>query len=309
LDFDLSHVIRESMEISFAGYESVIEGATRLLSGEKGTVGSFQVVGRLVEMKPLGAAVVVGDLHGDLESLVHILQESRIIQRMKESKSVHLIFLGDYGDRGNLSPEVIFTVLKLKLHFPAQIVLMRGNHESPKDLMAYPHDLPEQLQNKFGKDWTEAYDRIFRMFQYLCTSVLVEDRYLMVHGGLSDKIRTIDDLAYADTNHPRTEVLQDMLWSDPSETAEGVYPSPRGAGKLFGKDVTIRVLDAFKVHVLIRGHESCDEGFRIDHDEKVLTLFSRKGPPYFNSQAAYLDLELSEKIQDAKQLIPYIHRF
>ncbi len=309
MDFDLSQIIRESMEVSLASYEDVVEGATRLLAGEKGRVGSYQVIGRLVEMKPLGTAVVVGDLHGDLESLVHILQESRIIQRMEESKSVHLIFLGDYGDRGNLSPEVIFTVLKLKLHFPVQVVLMRGNHESPKDLLAYPHDLPEQLQNKFGKDWTEVYDRIFQMFQHLYISVLVEDRYLMVHGGLSEQIRTIDDLAYAGRNHPRTEILQDILWSDPSETIEGVYPSPRGAGKLFGKDLTVKVLDAFKVHVLIRGHESCDEGFRIDHDGKVLTLFSRKGPPYFNSQAAYLDLELSVKIQDAKQLIPYIHRF
>lgn len=309
MDFDLSHVIRESMEVSIANYEDIVEDATRLLAGEKGTVGDFQIVGRLVEMKPLGTAVVVGDLHGDLESLVHMLQESKIIQRMEKSKSVHLIFLGDYGDRGNLSAEVIFTVLKLKLHFPVQIVLMRGNHESPKDLMAYPHDLPEQLQNKFGKDWTKAYDGLFRMFQHLYTSVLVEDRYLIIHGGLSEQMRTIDDLAYADRNHPRTEVLQDMLWSDPSETMEGVYPSPRGAGKLFGDDVTVKVLAAFKVHVLIRGHESCDEGFRIDHDGKVLTLFSRKGPPYFNSQAAYLDLDLSEKIQDAKQLIPYIHRF
>ena len=297
------------MEASFSKYEDVVTKVTRVLARERGRFGNLRVIGRHVEMEPVGNAVIVGDLHGDLESLLHILKNSRIIQRLEKSACVYLIFLGDYGDRGNLSTEVIFTVLELRLHFPLQVTLMRGNHESPKDLLAYPHDLPRQLQNRFGKDWTQIYRKIFKMFQNLYTSVRVKDRYLMVHGGVSEQIRTVDDLAFAVKNHPHTVLLQDVLWSDPTETAEGTYPSPRGAGKLFGKDVTRRVLKALNVHVLIRGHEPCDEGFRIDHDGKVLTLFSRKGPPYFNSQASYLDIDLSEKIEDARQLIPCIRRF
>jgi protein phosphatase len=186
---------------------------------------------------------------------------------------------------------------------------MRGNHEGPKDLLAYPHDLPVQLQNKFGRKWTETYDKILGMFQHLYTSVLVEDQCLMVHGGPSEQALTINDLAYAHKNHPRTEALQDILWSDPSDSIEGTCPSSRGAGKLFGKDVTLKVLNAFKVHTLIRSHESCSEGFKIDHDGKVLTLFSRKGPPYFNTHGAYLDLKLSERIRNAEQLVPHIHKF
>jgi protein phosphatase len=63
------------------------------------------------------------------------------------------------------------------------------------------------------------------------------------------------------------------------------------------------------VNVLIRGHEPCQDGFKIDHSGKVLTLFSRKGPPYFNAYGAYLDLELSKQLENAEQLIPYIHKF
>lgn len=305
----LSGIVKEAMEVRLAAYDRIVKDAVQLLRNENSKVGSLKVIGRLIEMKPLGDALIIGDLHGDLESLVHILQESNIFQRMERSESTYLIFLGDYGDRGSLSPEVICTVLKLKLHFPAQVVLMRGNHEGPKDLLAYPHDLPVQLQNKFGRKWTEAYDKIFEMFQHLYTSVLVEDRCLMVHGGPSEQALTIDDLAYAHKNHPRTEGLQDILWSDPSDSIEGTCPSPRGAGKLFGKDVTLKVLNAFKVHALIRSHESCSEGFKIDHDGKVLTLFSRKGPPYFNTHGAYLDLKLSERIRNAEQLVPHIHKF
>jgi len=63
------------------------------------------------------------------------------------------------------------------------------------------------------------------------------------------------------------------------------------------------------VKILIRGHEPCSEGFKIDHDGKILTLFSRKGPPYFNRYGAYLDVNLFKKFQKATQLVPYVHKF
>ena len=58
-----------------------------------------------------------------------------------------------------------------------------------------------------------------------------------------------------------------------------------------------------------RGHEPVGEGFKINHDGKVLTLFSRKGPPYFNKHAAYLDFPLSKVFDNADQLLPYVHKF
>jgi protein phosphatase len=54
--------------------------------------------------------------------------------------------------------------------------------------------------------------------------------------------------------------------------------------------------------VLIRGHEPSEEGYKINHNGKVLTLFSRKGEPYFNAQAAYLQLDFSMKVENAYQL-------
>jgi len=88
-----------------------------------------------------------------------------------------------------------------------------------------------------------------------------------------------------------------------------VLYSPRGAGKLFGKRVTEKVLRKLNAKILIRGHEPCQEGFKINHDGKVLTLFSRKGSPYFNEYGAYLRLPLSEKFESAEQLVPWIHKF
>jgi diadenosine tetraphosphatase ApaH/serine/threonine PP2A family protein phosphatase len=220
-----------------------------------------------------------------------------------------LIFLGDYGDRGARSTEVYYTILKLKLAFPEQVILLRGNHEGPEDLMASPHDLPLQFQFKFKEDGRAVYSKVRELFACLYNAVLVEERYLMVHGGLSPEITSAQDLANANMTHPENDVLEDLLWSDPNDTIKSVLYSPRGAGKLFGKSVTEKVLQKLGVKILIRGHEPCEEGYKLNHDGKVLTLFSRKGAPYFNAYGAYLQVPLSEKFNSARQLVPWIHKF
>ncbi len=305
----LSQIVKEALEITSEGFTKIVEEATRLICNENGKVGNFDITGRLVKLKPLGEALIVGDLHGDLESLVNILKESNFLQKMSQTKNAFLIFLGDYGDRGAFSAEVYYTVLKIKLLFPEQVILMRGNHEGPEDLLASPHDLPYQFQARFGEKWTEAYAKIRELFRHLYNAVLVDERYLIIHGGLPPQANTAEDLAYAHIKHPKQSFLEDMLWGDPNEMIKGTCASPRGAGKLFGENITDKVLRRFNAKILIRGHEPCEEGFKIDHKGKVLTLFSRKGSPYFNAYGAYLNVELSEKIENAEQLIPLIHKF
>lgn len=305
----LQQFVKEAMETPVDNYVEVVERVTHVLQTEDGKIGRFHILGRHVKIEPSGEAVIVSDIHGDLESLVEVLQQSRIVQRMEEHDDTSLIFLGDYGDRGEFSAEVYYTVLCLKLQHPAQIVLMRGNHEGPKDLLASPHDLPTQFQARFGKEWTTAYKKIVALFPHLYNSASVEKRYLMVHGGLPQNARKIDDFAYAHQTHPKQTFLEEILWSDPLESFEGVQPSPRGAGRLFGKDVTDRVLKALDVKILIRGHEPCSEGFHVNHEGKILTIFSRKGEPYCNEHGAYLDINLSDAYGDANQLLPYVHKF
>ncbi|MEM4704655.1 MAG: metallophosphoesterase family protein [Candidatus Bathyarchaeia archaeon] len=228
---------------------------------------------------------------------------------MEKNEDALLIFLGDYGDRGFHSVETYYTVLSIKLLYPKQVVLIRGNHEGPEDLMAHPHDLPEQFQTRFGEKWAEAYWKIRALFPHLYNAVLVKNRYLLAHGGLSTQMATAEDLAYAHKTHPEKRVLEDLLWSDPTDATENTCTSPRGAGQLFGQKVTTTVLERFNVEVFIRGHEPCAEGFRIDHNGKILTLFSRKGPPYFNAYGAYLNIDFSMKPKHAENMIPWLHKF
>jgi protein phosphatase len=309
LQSGLDQIVKKAMETTVDDFVEVIEEAMRILERENGAVGCFQILGKHIKIEPSGEAVIISDIHGDLESLVQILQQSGILQRMRKHENISLIFLGDYGDRGEFSAEVYYTILKLKLQHPAQVVLMRGNHEGPSDILASPHDLPTQFHTRFGKRWEIAYNKAIRLFPYFYNSVSVEKRYLMVHGGLPERARTVNDFAYAHETHPGKTFFEELLWSDPVESFQGVYPSPRGAGKLFGKDITDKVLKALGVRILVRGHEPCSDGFQISHEGKILTLFSRKGEPYYNAKGAYLDIHLSHTYVNAKQLVPYIHKF
>jgi protein phosphatase len=306
---DFRQIVKEAFEAKCEDFCRVVQEARELICKENGRVGNFEVFGRLVRLKPVGEALVVGDLHGDLESLIEILNSSKFLDKISQDANATMIFLGDYGDRGPLSAEVYYTLLKLKLHFPRQMILMRGNHEGPEDLMASPHDLPWQFQAKFGSRWEKAYEEIFKLFNCLYNAVIVEERYLMVHGGVPPQAISLEDLAYAHERHPKESLLEDILWSDPTDIISETCASPRGAGKLFGQKVTEIALRNFGVKVLIRGHEPCEGGYKIDHNGKVLTLFSRKGPPYFNINGAYLMVELAKKLQNAQELTPYIRKF
>jgi len=297
--------IRSSVE----EFLRIVKSGTKRLDAENGRVGNLNITGRLVEASPIGEAIIVGDLHGDLKSLVHILEDSSFLSKARSGEDVLLIFLGDYGDRGVHSPEVYYIVLKLKEMFPERVILMRGNHEGPADLLAYPHDLPVQMKNKFGDRGSEAYLRLRELFDRLYTGVTIEDRVVLLHGGAPSQATSINDVAYAHQKHPRETHLEEILWSDPWKGIKGTIASPRGAGRLFGEDVTEKLLKLFKVKALIRGHQSAPDGYSTTHGGRVLTLFSRKGPPYNNNYGAYLHLDLSQKVRKPKQLLEGIHKF
>jgi len=306
---DLDQLVDTALKVSLQEFVQLTNNVVELLSNETGLVGNLKINGRLVELPPKGEITVIGDLHGDLESLTQILKISDFLKKSQRGEQPVLIYLGDYGDRGLYSPEVYYVVLKLKVSFPENVVLMRGNHEGPDDLLAYPHDLPSHLHNRFGEKWSVAYLKLKELFNQLYNAVIVSHRCILLHGGVPSQARSLDDLAYAHLKHPGESHLEEILWSDPEEGIVGTYPSPRGAGNLFGEDVTMKFLETLNVDFLIRGHEPSDEGYKINHSGRVLTLFSRKGEPYFNSKAAFLQFELADSVRDVFELKRFVRQW
>ena len=84
---------------------------------------------------------VRADLHGDLKSLMEnlkVLQQNKLMGENYDCMpGVHLVFLGDYCDRGTYGTEILTLLMQLHLENPDQVHLIRGNHEDLAINLAY----------------------------------------------------------------------------------------------------------------------------------------------------------------------------
>lgn len=278
---------------------------------KKGSIAEGKVTGGLMEISDISNLVVISDLHGDSQSLFKILYEINYEQFLANPRN-KLVFLGDYVDRGNDSIGILYSVCYLKHAYPDSVVLMRGNHESPFEFPFSSHDLPYKIEERFGTSGRGIYAKLLSMFRLLTLATIVRQKLLLVHGGLPTEDAAIDNyresIATAQENHIKSRVLEELLWNDPRkiDDAPGWEPSRRGLGRHFGSGVSRRWLQASGTKVVVRGHEPC-QGFRIDHDGLVLTLFSCKGA-YPSFRAAYLTLNTDQLgcINDANALSKYV---
>jgi diadenosine tetraphosphatase ApaH/serine/threonine PP2A family protein phosphatase len=275
------------------------------------SIAGGRVCGGLLEVYDLENLVIISDLHGDSNSLFRILSEINYKQFLSKELN-KLVFLGDYIDRGSDSLSIIYSVCYLKSTYPDSVILMKGNHEAPAEFPFSPHDFPYEVEDRFGNRWREIYKDILSMFRMLTLATVVKHKLLLVHGGLPTQEAAAENfresIAFAHERQVRNSVLEEILWNDPRQNDEnkGQERSRRGLGRYFGPNVTRTWLQATGTKAVIRGHEPC-QGFRLDHDNMIMTLFSCTGL-YPNSAAAYLMINASKLdiIQDAKDLSVYV---
>ena len=89
------------------------------------------------------------------------------------------LFNGDFVDRGSFSVEVIVTLLAFKLANPKCMYLNRGNHESLNLTKMYGFE--GEVKKKYC-DLT--YSLFIHSFKYLPLAHIINDKVLVLHGGL-----------------------------------------------------------------------------------------------------------------------------
>jgi serine/threonine-protein phosphatase 2B catalytic subunit len=53
-----------------------------------------------------------------------------MIDKAGPPSEMNYLFLGDYVDRGIYGVEVMLLLIAIKLNYPKNVVILRGNHES-----------------------------------------------------------------------------------------------------------------------------------------------------------------------------------
>jgi hypothetical protein len=164
--------------------------------------------------------VFVGDLHGSMPDLCHILH---VFGTPPETR---YLFLGDYVDRGPASIAVICVILALLCKYPDKISLLRGNHEFAHINRAYGF-LAEISREYEGDDlWNLFQD----LFSWIPLAAIVHNSIFCVHGGLSPGLKDINalkNLTLPIPNYFSDPMIADLVWSDPLDQSRGFVTNTR----------------------------------------------------------------------------------
>ncbi len=114
-----------------------------------------------------------------------------------------------------------------------------------------------------------------------------------MHGGLSPKVATLDEIRQLNRKQevPHDGAMSDLLWSDPEER-EGWAPSPRGAGHIFGSDISTQFIHTNGIKTICRAHQLTLQGYSWVHDQNVCTIFSAPNYCYrCGNQAGMMEVD------------------
>jgi len=292
------NVYKQGGHLSFKSVHKILRIGYKLLTALPNTT--------KVAVASTDRLTVVGDIHGQLPDLIHILEDSGF-----PSVTNKYIFNGDFVDRGPKGVEVMCLLLALFSAFPlGTVVLNRGNHEDYAICCAYG----------FQTECVEKYDEItfgmfVEVFSYLPLFAIINDAVLVVHGGifhtqdalLSElnainradfSLRDMPDGGEKLDEIPRfrreaylKQLARDALWSDPMDKP-GIQVNIRGAGVAFGPDRVKTFLDVNKLKMIVRSHECIGTGF--DHPfcggnaDMLVTIFSASNYGGGGNSGAYM---------------------
>jgi len=176
--------------------------------------------------------------------------------------------------------------------------MTRGNHETIN--MNNMYGFKGEVEHKYSK---VVFDLFTELFNALPLAYIVGHKIFVCHGGLMKKDGvTIDEIQKINRyQQPAEGVMTDILWSDP-QNQSGLAPSKRGGGTMFGPDITKKFLSLNNLSLIVRSHEVQEEGYKVLHDGKLITIFS--APNYVDqmgNKAAFIKLD--------KEYIPSFTQF
>jgi serine/threonine-protein phosphatase PP1 catalytic subunit len=232
---------------------------------------------------------IVGDTHGQFEDTLEIMKQLG----MPPGKTY--LFLGDYVDRGPMSCENVLFVFCLAMMHPRNVFLLRGNHESRSASGNGLTSFLKECERKYGDMGRNAWSACMDACDDLPLYAIVKGVLFCVHGGIASSVVGLDQLRLVDrkTEIPRSGLVSDMMWSDPSDTISGRFEknTTRGiAGRLFSAAATADFLRLVGCAMLVRGHQPRRNGFEVSQNGRTVTVFSAPNYEHTDNWAGVMEV-------------------
>lgn len=263
--FDVDDMINRLLEVGYSGktHKSVCLKNPEITALCQTAREVFLSQPTLIELSP--PVKVVGDVHGQYTDLI------RLFEMCGFPPSSNYLFLGDYVDRGKQSLETILLLLCYKIKYPQNFFLLRGNHECANVTRVY--GFYDECKRRCNiKIWKSFID----VFNCLPIAAVVASKIFCVHGGLSPALHSMDDIRRIQrpTDVPDYGLLNDLLWSDPSDSAVDWEDNERGVSYCFGKIIINEFLARYDMDLICRAHMVVEDGYEFWNDRTLVTVFS-----------------------------------
>jgi hypothetical protein len=253
---------------------AILSRATR---GRKGSV---------VSLDDAEEVMVVGDLHGRLETLRQVLEHADLPGHPRRHLVLQEMVHGPYsypGDRGDRSHQMLDVAAALKCQFPDRLHLILGNHELSeltgrpiaKDGVYLNSLFRLGVETAYGPAASEILGAYKELFAAMPLAVRTPNRVFICH--------TVPD-GY-DLDRLDLDILRTGVWPPEALKRHGtVY------ALTWGRDTSPETADRFAAMVdadlFITGHQPCDEGFLKANHRQLILDATDPHPAYclFNTQ-------------------------
>lgn len=197
---------------------------------------------------------VFGSLHGNYADLMRFFDiwKAPTDGAQGDIHGFDYVFLGNYVDRGAYSLETICLLMALKMKYPKQIFLLRGNHED-RNVNRYL-GFGDECAKRLDEDINQAnsvFAKINEMFDYLPLAAIIsekssQNKVFCVHGGIGSTVNKIEDIEkiqrpisvnLGEISTTDQQLLIDILWSDPMDTEEDTMNSTNAGSSLLSSTV------------------------------------------------------------------------
>ncbi|KAH0792176.1 Ser/Thr protein phosphatase [Histomonas meleagridis] len=160
----------------------------------------------------------------------------------------------------------------MQLLFPQHIYLLRGNHEfeAINDFYGFHSECINNYKSQV------LYDSFNTAFDNLPIAAIIDQKIFCVHGGLSPLLTSFTQIS----TMPKplksydSDLVSDLVWSDPSTENPRYVQSQRGTGVMFGTEAVNDFLETFSLKHIIRAHQCVPMGISCFGGNNLYTVFS-----------------------------------